>query len=103
MSSEGKEAPSTDQKDIELTKKYIKLISEGKKDAVAITILAKERNHIDERSTRRALARGKKLYSEQLLQTSRLLEESLREKGLTPSSNALVNYMALALMTDKKE
>lgn len=94
--------PSTEQEDLELAKKYFELRSKDKKDAETITILAGSRNHGDERSTRRALARGKKLYEQELEKKAMLWRESLLEKGISPSGT-LADLLKLAEYTDKKE
>lgn len=56
--------PSAKEDDIVLANKYYRLRHQGMSDAEAITDLAKQRKHTDSRSTRKALARGKKLRAE---------------------------------------
>jgi|GEM_PF-5360426 len=77
--------PSTKHDDIRLARKYFVLRGQGKKDAEAIEILAADRNHTDPRSTRKALARGKKLWTEEQV----LYRNYLAENGIDKPINAL--------------
>lgn len=88
--------PSTESDDVALAKNYIKLREKGLKDREAITALAKDRKHTDERSTRRSLARGKKLYES-------LEADWSPDTSSTTTGNALTSVCAVMGIDDKKD
>ena len=90
--------PSTGPDDLTLAREYKKLRINGYNDREAISFLAKTRNHSDERSTRRALARGRKYEANE----ENWFRQYLIDHGLIPTGNSPFDVPAVAL-DDKKE
>lgn len=91
--------PTTKMVDYALAKEYIQHMARGKKDKETIKFLQKSRNHSDERSTRRALARGRKIYNELRRESEKMLCKSV----IDGSGNAFTGSIVLKETTDKKD